>query len=261
MLILIAESKTMNISQSTIENDILECHQPLFEHQANQIVSWLNSLSLQELASVIGISLSLAQKTKKLLYEFPFKHTGETAMSAFTGEVFKALDYNSLDQEAKEYLSARIRIISSLYGLLFPADIIKPYRLDYNKNCAPEGKSLINFWKQILTIALVKNLKENGVNEILNLLPGDADKFLDWKVIKAFANVVKIDFKIFNSHGLKTPHAGLLKALRGNFIRMLAINQVASIKDIFTIQNDNFIYSPENSKPDYPMFISTELSV
>ena len=256
MIILIAESKTMLSSSIQISENNFEDNKPIFEEFADNIADYLSGFSVPELALRLKISDTLAVKAKKLLYDFRFKQTGNIAINAFTGDVFKALDISSLSEAQHQYVINNLRIISSMYGLLSPTNIIKSYRLDYNVDGAPDGENLSKFWRKHVTVALAKILKDSGESQILDLLPGDASRLIDWKVIKAFAKVYKIDFKTFEASGLKTPHAGMIKNFRGRFIRDLASNNITNLKDILEMESSQFIYMPAVSRKDYPVFTS-----
>ena len=145
MITLIAESKTMSGIEKPITSELLSCNTPFLQSLANQTISYIKSLTISHIAEKLKISTSLARKVVKLIYNFDFTTTGNTAIESFTGDVFKALDINSLSENAKIRLNQNLLIISSLYGLLRPLDIIKNYRLDFNVDCAPDDKNIIQY--------------------------------------------------------------------------------------------------------------------
>ncbi len=256
MITLIAESKTMDRSLEDISLDDFLEHKPIFETEAEEIMAFLRSLPLPEIAERLKLSPSLAMKAAQDAQLFTDISRGKTALTEFTGEVFKALDVKSLNEDDCKFAGNHTIIISSLYGLLRPSDIIRPYRLDYSGDCAPNGMKLANFWKSKLTIALVNLLKERKEKEILNLLPGEAMKCLDFKVIKAFAKVEKPDFKLVSDMAtLKTPHTGRLKELRGLLLRHIIQNKITSFKELLQISTYEFGVDYENSKPGMPLIL------
>lgn len=257
MITIIAESKTMDSHEHPISGEELREHTPMFEKDASEIISNLVHLTIEELASRLSISPALAIKTHRMLYEFPNKDMGYQAMYGFTGEVFKGLDINSLPEQAKNFGKKSLLFVSSLYGLLRPDDIIKPYRLDFNVECAPDGSKLSTYWKKKLTIALVKMLKEQNENEILDLLPAEAAKCLDWKIIKNFAKVMKIDFKATTDNGeLKTPHTGKLKDLRGKMVREILSRRINDLGTLLNLKTSDFAADPDLYRPGYPVFVA-----
>ena len=236
--------------------DGLKLHAPVGEESAGEIMTHIADMSAMELASVAKFSGAMAVKAIKLAYEFPDKSRGERAVEAFTGVVFRAFDYSSLDEAEKRRADSDIRLISSLYGWLKPDDIIKAYRLDFNTLLAPEDKPspgekplsafaktfsasekpMWNFWKRDVTISLVKEIKERNGEAVLNLLPGDAAKMIDWKLVKNFAKVWKVDFKeLLDGGGWKTPTANRLKELRGHLLREIITRRLESPRDLLAL--------------------------
>ena len=257
MLTLLAESKTMAPSPEAVSAIDFQNHTPVFESSADAIMAKMESLRPSEISQILGISSQLAVKAHNLAFEFPNKLTGYKALFGFTGEAFKALDASSLPQEAIGNADSNLRFISSVYGLLKPDDIIKPYRCEFNKPIAPGNQTPIQLFKQKNTIELVNFIKENKINDIINLLPGDADKCIDWKIVRAFAKVHKICFQFISPDGkLKTPIAKKLKETRGLMARQILIEGVDSFKELIDMKSNHFIFSPGDSKPLLPVFIT-----
>lgn len=241
MLVLIAESKTMQMREVEVSHECYEAHKPVGEDVASEIMDGVRDMSVGELASVVKISQVMASRLKEMAYEFPNKTTGLMAIEAFTGVVFKNLDYPSLSEKGRELVASNVRIISSLYGWLRPDDIVKPYRLEYSAPVAPDHRSLSTYWKQDVTIRLVKELQDRNEKEILDLLPADAAKCVDWKLVKHYAKVLKVDFKEQSGEAVKSPHAGKLKALRGKLLREILTEPLATISELKSFENDEFI--------------------
>lgn len=245
MVILIAESKTISAIEKEIKEEELKLSTPCFEEIANEIMESLKDLTVAELAKQLKLSGTLAAKMQKMIYEFPFKSTGNKAIEAYTGVVFKALDYETLSQDAKNRCEKRLRIISSLYGWLGPLDIIKPYRLDFTTKLEEgptAGKTLNSFWKMNVTKALVNMLNSSQEKEIINLLPTDASKCVDWKLVKRFAKVWKVDFQEIREDGeMKTPNAEKLKSLRGSLVRQILTEELNNASDLMKIGCDKYV--------------------
>lgn len=258
MITLIAESKTMSSSLDPISEAEMQSHRPLFEDDARKIMEFVRSNDVEELAMRLKVSIPMASKALRLAYDFTDQSHGRQAITEFTGEVFRALDVATLLPADLKYASGRVFIISSLYGMLRSDDFIRPYRLDFSSDCDPEGKKLSDYWKKKNTIALAKLIKESQQTEILNLLPGEAIKCIDFKLLKRFAHVMKPDFKMLGeSCTVKTPHTGRLKELRGLMLRRILSNRIDNFDDLLNIEDSQFILDPENSKTGYPLFLCT----
>ena len=259
MLILIAESKTMLASEQEVSPEVYDANKPLYENVASEIMNSLGSETMSDLATTLKISGSLAAKMKKMIYEFGFKHTGNQAIEAFTGVVFKALDFASLPYDSKERCNSEVHIISSLYGWLHPSDIIKPYRLDFTtrlEDGPSAGKALNLFWRMNVTKALVRKLQETHSMEILDLLPGDATKCVDWKLVKRFAKVWKVDFQEIHEGGTsKTPSAERLKSLRGTLLRQILTEAIPDVKSLRHVSSPSYFCEGTPVYPDRLRFL------
>lgn len=253
MVILIAESKTMLDRELPVSHQCYEANTPAGEDTADNVMARVADMDLSDISAAIKISLAMAAKVVRMAYEFPNKQTGLRAIEAFTGVVFSNFGYDSLPQEGKERAEANIRIISSLYGWLKPSDIIKPYRFDFTTPLAPGDTTFAAYWKKDVTIQLVRHLQATGENTILNLLPADAAKCIDWKLTKRFAKVWKIDFKEQDGNSVHTPHAGKLKALRGQLLREIITQSITSPTPLLTMESDTFL---SLGTPDYPDHIA-----
>ena len=257
MLVLLAESKTMESSQLPVTQELFSNNSPVFEDMANALMQNIEDYTPLQLAEILGISNQLAIKAHNLAFDFPHKLSGYKALTGFTGEAFKGLQASSLSPEALMNAQNNLRIISSVYGILKPFDIIKPYRCEYNKPVAPGHLTPINYFKQKVTVHLVNYIKENKISDVIDLLPADADKCVDWKIVRAFSKVHKVVFKSFSQDGsLKTPLAKRLKELRGIMARSILMYNIKSFNELTDFSSDQFIFSPKDSKPLLPVFIS-----
>ncbi|MDE7412902.1 MAG: YaaA family protein [Muribaculaceae bacterium] len=248
MLILIAESKTMEKVESAVTPSEYALHTPAGEKEAGEIMEYIKEIPLGDLSSLLKISQGMAMRLHEMAYEFPNKSMGYKAIEAFTGVVFRNLGYRSLSEEDKEWTGDHVRIISSLYGWLKPGDIIKPYRLDYSSAVSPQDTPLYAYWRQKVTIELVRDLQGSGETMILDLLPSDAAKCIDWKLVKRFAKVWKVDFKEMNGESVRSPHAGKLKALRGELLRNIILHRFSTAAQISTFNSDTMM-----AISDYPL--------
>lgn len=234
--------------------ELAECR-PQFDGIANAIMDSLRERTPEQLAAEAGITLRLAASLRRMIYEFPNKSTGLRAIEAFTGVVFRQLRLAGYDAAQKKFLQDNVRIVSSLYGWLRPDDIVKPYRFDFKSHVAPLGETLMKYWKKDVTLALAQELRAKGDTVIIDLLPSDAAKCVDWKLIKQFANVYKVDFKMYDGTDvMKTPNAGRLKELRGRLLDLIVRNGISSPADIASMESSDFM--PDPAGPRYPSYLS-----
>ena len=259
MLVLIAESKTMQAVEQNVGEGRYAAHRPVCEETADEIMESLRDLTVNELIEQTGLTPSLGRKMQKMIYEFSFKATGNMAIEAYTGVVFKALDYASLSDEAKGRCINKVRIISSLYGWLRPDDIVKTYRLDFTTRLeeGPSAARTMNtFWRTEVTKCLVKALQSQDCNSILNLLPADAARCIDWKTVKRFAKVWKVDFSEMREGGImKTPNAGRLKTLRGYLLRQILEEDIKDPQGLLHTASPHYVCEGTPKYPDHLSFL------
>lgn len=237
MLILIAESKTMS---QPVDTTHLRGTVPQYHSEADEIMLHLRTMSVSELSASLKLGPKNAQRLFDEAYDFPNSTTGQLAGEAYTGVVFKSLDVDTLPTDARQRYDSQVCIVSSLYGLLLPTDIIKPYRLDFGMKGAPDGSTFTSYWKPRLTLSLIDRLTTTGESEILNLLPQDAAKCFDWTAISKVAEVYTATFKQLDPEKLSsgntqeiqslltTPNSDKLKRLRGSLLRHILIDNITT---------------------------------
>lgn len=244
MLILIAESKTMLPCDGVAAG-----RRPVFDARAGELMLSLSELDAAELSREVKISLSLAGKLRGMIRDFPDKSTGAEAIRAFTGVVFKAFDYGSLSEDARRRCCGDVRIVSSLYGWLRPDDVVKAYRFDFTSRVAPDGGSLAAMWQEAVTRQLLEELRTSGETEVLDLLPGDAARCIDWKRVQAVAEVRKADFIETGAGGKeRTPNSGRLKTLRGRLLRQIVTEGIKNFSELTSVSSES--YMARASQPD-----------
>lgn len=242
MLILIAESKTMSPCDGTVTMHDYSCHRPPLESGADRVMDLLRNMDAAKLAELTRLSTPMVRRLQEMAYDFPFKGAGGMAIESYTGVVFKALDYHSLDCEAKVRACSRVAIVSSLYGWLRPDDIVKAYRLDFNMKVAPDGLALASYWRADVTRMLLDAVENRGETDVLNLLPSDAARCIEWGRIRRKARVWKAEFKeIISGGGMRTPDAGWLKRLRGSLLRQILEDDIVSAEAMFDMEGNGFV--------------------
>ena len=241
MLILIAESKTMAPCRGEVAPEQALAHTPEMLSTALALMQSWRSWPNTRLSETMKVSPALARAMQEMIYDFPNRSTGSPAIEAYTGVVFKALDFSALSAEAKARADRSLRIISSLYGWLRPADIIKPYRLDFTTPMAPGGATMARFWRPEVTARLAAAVQAEGSGEILDLMPADAARCIDWKAVAPEARLFKADFKETADGGaMRTPRANRLKTLRGLLLRHILTSGTATAAALRGLDTPDF---------------------
>lgn len=128
--------------------------------------------------------------------------------------------------------------------------------MEFTSKIAADGASLQRFWEKPLTLALINMIKTTGDNEVLNLLPLDASKCFDWKLIKSFARVYVANFRQQTGSETKTPNSTRLKELRGLLLRQILQEQIMTGDALRAISDGEFYYDCDSPYPGHLMFIT-----
>ncbi|WP_417858900.1 peroxide stress protein YaaA, partial [Xanthomarina gelatinilytica] len=175
-----------------------------FLSDSERINKLLKKKSAKSLSKLMSISDDLAQLNyqRNQEWQLPFtKDNARPAVYAFNGDVYRGLDVYTLDTKNIDKLQDTVRILSGLYGVLKPLDLIQPYRLEMGtKLSIGKNKNLYEFWKKKVTKALNEELEDNEL--FLNLASNEYFKAIDSKTLKV--PVIEIDFKELKNGDYKT---------------------------------------------------------
>lgn len=229
---------------------------PEGEAQADEICARIASMSVAQIAEALKVSPAMALRSRQFALDFPDKRFGLPAIEAFTGVVFRYLDATSLSADDREFAAHNLRIISSLYSLLRPHDTVRPYRVDYSSRIAPGDAPLCRWQKAKSTVRLVAALREEGTSEILDLMPAEAAKCFDWKVLRKFAKRHEVRLReMVDAHTVRTPSSNRLKQMRGLLLREIIEKRITSTEELKRLESDNFAYTGEDEEKDVLTFL------
>lgn len=222
-----------------------------FLEQSERISKLLKKKSAKSLSKLMSISDALGQLNyeRNQSWELPFtNNNARPATYAFNGDVYRGLDAYTIPEEKIENLQNTVRILSGLYGLLKPLDLIQPYRLEMGTKF-PVGKSknLYEFWKKDIVKAINSELEEDEL--FLNLASNEYFKAIDIKALKA--PVITANFKDFKNGEYKII-SFFAKEARGLMARYILDTNAKTVDDI-----KNFNYEGYNFSE--PMSTETEL--
>ena len=227
---------------------------PRFVSESEKLVKKLKKLKPKALASLMDISMDLANlnQTRFLKWSTELQEEWLPAAAIFTGEAYKGLNYNELSETNKQRGQERLRILSGLYGLLKPADLILPYRLEMGTPFQPTPKetSLYSFWRPKLTKFLASELSSDEI--IINLASAEYSKALDFKNLKI--RVITPTFKEFKNGKFSTVMI-FAKHARGSMSRYLIENDLEDIEQLKTYNVDNYEFNEAQSSENEWIFV------
>ena len=217
-----------------------------FLPEAERINKLLRKKSPAKLSELMSISDQLANLNWQRNQDFELPFTAENArpaVYAFNGDVYTGLDAYTIPEEKLTKLQDVLRILSGLYGLLKPLDLIQPYRLEMGTKF-PVGvkKDLYEFWKSKITNKLNDELEEAEL--FLNLASNEYFKAVDTK--KLIVPVITPVFKDYKDGKLKMISFFAKKA-RGSMVRYIIDTDAATIDDIKAFDYDGYKFSEELS--------------
>lgn len=253
MLMVISPAKTLDYTSALAT----EQHtQPRFVEQSSQLINVLRQLAPNELAQLMKLSDKLAGLNVARFTEWTPEFTQDNARQAilaFKGDVYTGLDASTLNEADFTYAQQHLRILSGLYGVLRPLDLMQAYRLEMGtKLDNPKGKNLYEFWGEHITDSLNQCLAEQGSEVLLNLASNEYFKAVKPKLLKA--RLVNVDFKDLKNDQYKIISFYAKKA-RGMMARYVIQHQVSTVNSLKDFNEQGYYYSPEQSKPDHLVFL------
>lgn len=251
MIILLSPSKSMTRpSESRTETSL-----PPFLDRSSQLIDVLRGFSVAELMAFMSISEKLAelnhQRFKDWALPFSLK-TAAPALFSFSGDVYDGLAANTLPSDALTFAESHLRILSGLYGLLGPLDLILPYRLEMGRPLqVGADKNLYAFWRSTLT----QRINEMPGDWVLNLASIEYFKVLDKRALNkrvvspVFKDEKNGQFKIISFYAKKA---------RGLMARYMIENQLTQIDDLRGFSVSGYTYDSVRSTELAPVFTRSE---
>ncbi|MFS4482152.1 peroxide stress protein YaaA [Hyunsoonleella sp. 2307UL5-6] len=219
---------------------------PKFLKQSARLNTLLKKKSAKNLSQLMSISDALGQLNyeRNQSWELPFTaDNARPAVYAFNGDVYRGLDAYTIPEDKLDTLQNTVRILSGLYGILKPTDLIQPYRLEMGTKL-PVGtkKNLYEFWKNDITKALNEELKDDEL--FLNLASNEYFKAIDKKVLKV--PIITANFKDFKNGKYKVI-SFFAKAARGAMARYIIDTNAQTIEDLKGFNYMDYGFSEEMS--------------
>lgn len=247
MIVVLSPSKSMDMNPAFVQAP----SQPDFLDKSETLIATLRRYSKADLMEFMQISETLAELNLQRFKEWNPPFTAENAkvaILAFTGDVYDGLDAASLKQEELNFAQSHLRILSGLYGLLRPMDLIQPYRLEMGRKLEiMETKNLYGFWKETIS----ETLNSLDGNLLINLASDEYFKAIDKR--KLNKEIVTPIFKDEKNGSFKVISFYAKKA-RGYMARYIIENQITAAEHILKFNANGYAYNPELSSPSEPVF-------
>jgi cytoplasmic iron level regulating protein YaaA (DUF328/UPF0246 family) len=250
MKIIISPAKSLDF-ESKVPTNLYT--QPRFLEQSEKLNRKLKTISKNKLSDLMKISDDLASLNyeRNQTWKTPFStKNAKQAIYAFTGEVFRGIDVNSLENEKLPILQESLRILSGLYGLLKPLDLMQPYRLEMGtKLKVGSTENLYKFWDNTVAKALNEELKDDEL--LINLASSEYFKVISKKVLKV--PMITPIFKDYKNGEYKIVMTYAKKA-RGLMVRYIIDHNVKTIEELKGFNTDRYRFSEEMSSENELIF-------
>ena len=238
MKILLSPAKSLDYKSDL---PTLKTSEGCFLNEAQYLNNILKEKSPKELSELMNISSSLGELNyqRNNSWSLPFSQkNARQSIYAFSGDVYRGLDSYTVEEGKIDFMQNSVRIISGLYGLLKPLDLIQPYRLEMGtKMPVDDNKNLYEYWRQKITSQLNKELAND--EPVLNLASNEYFKAIDSKVVKT--DIYTANFKQLKNGEYKTI-AIFSKKARGMMTRFIIDNNITDINDLKSFNYDGYMF-------------------
>lgn len=247
MIMLISPTTTMDFDKKIL---IEAQTTPHFINEANYLVNLLKNMDAKDISALMNLSGDLTSLNMKRYKEYGnIDNPKAQSILAFDGEVFSCMDVSDFTNDNFEFANRSMRILSGLYGVLMPSDMIEPYRLEMkSKLCNNAGNDLYKFWKEKITANLIQSLEKDDYPVLVNLASSEYIKAIDLKTIKKDFKYVDIVFKDYSEKSQSFKVLGLYsKKARGYMARYVIKNEINNVEKLKEFNDFGYSYNEELS--------------
>ena len=253
MIVTLSPAKTLDFEGKCLTSNHSS---PEFISESKSLINRLKKISLDDLGSLMSISEKLA----KLNYDryrswtLPFDaNNSRQALLAFKGDVYTGFNLEDWRAGDFNYAQKRLRILSGLYGILKPLDLIQAYRLEMGTALQNmRGKDLYEFWGERLTNSINQCIQDTRSKTLVNLASNEYANAIDLKSINV--EVVTPTFKDFKNGKYKFISFYAKKA-RGMMADFIIRNKIKAPSKLLSFDCGGYYYCPESSSPNLPVFL------
>ncbi len=229
---------------------------PDFQDDAISLARTARNLSLGDLKGLMHLSDALATLNRdrfKAFQDVPTADVTRPAALAFAGDTYQGLEASTLDTDEMEWAQDHLRILSGLYGVLRPLDLIQAYRLEMGSRLKTRrGKNLYDFWQNALSIALNAQGEKVGSDVLINCASQEYFGAVALKALKL--RVITPAFMEDKGQGPKIVSFYAKKA-RGAMARFMVQNCLTDPKAILDFDAGGYAFQPDLSTADKPVFV------
>lgn len=251
MYLLISPAKNLNETPHSHPN----CTQPELLTHSQELIPILQNLAPHDIAQLMSVSDKIARLNTERFQNWQPPFTPDNAKAAifmFNGDVYEGLAADTLSDQAINWLQQHSGILSGLYGLLRPLDLIQPYRLEMGTKLAnPRGKDLYAFWSQHIAPTLAQRMKQSQSDTLINLASQEYFKAVDTRALNC--RIISPVFQDEKNGSHKTI-SFYAKRARGLMLRYAAQHQLSDPEQLKNFNEEGYTYCPAASNDTQWMF-------
>ena len=248
MLVILSPAKTMDMS--VVEQEFPGTT-PEYMEEAEYLAEHMRHFSASELEKMLKISPKLAAENYERYQRFgSLSNSRKQALFAYNGSVFKAIDPNSFSLEDLKYAQDRVRIISTLYGLVRPLDLIQAYRIAFAVKL--DGANLYDYWVPKLTTPLLEDVRKVG-GIMVNLASMDIQGALKMDELRKEVRVITPEFQEWRDGKYETVRT-YAKIARGTMTRYIVMNRVEEPEELKAFNEDGYTFNADLSDEERYFF-------
>lgn len=253
MLIVVSPAKTLDFEQQSLHK--VTSKPELLTH-SKKLIAQLREFSPKQLSKLMSISDKLADEVHAYVTGWKTKYdtaASKQALLAFRGDVYLGLDADSFTTKDFDFAQQHLRILSGLYGVLRPLDLMQAYRLEMGTKLKNEhGKDLYEFWGDRISKSISKALQEQGDDVLVNLASNEYFKSAQPKNLDG--RVITPVFKDRNPKGEYKVMSFFAKKARGMMARQIIREQIDDVDGILKFRAAGYKYNRGQSTEDKPVF-------
>ncbi|QYJ94850.1 peroxide stress protein YaaA [Shewanella spartinae] len=256
MLILVSPAKTLDYETPASTQTFT---MPALLEHSEALIKVCRELTPADIASLMKVSDKIAGLNAARFADWHRDFNldnAKQALFAFRGDVYTGLDADTLSEESLARAQQHLRILSGLYGLLRPLDLMQAYRLEMGTKLANDrGANLYQFWGDIVTQEVNKALAEQGDDILVNLASNEYFKSVKPKQIQG--QVITPIFKD-KKNGQYKVISFFAKKARGMMVRYMLDNKVSRYEELLKFDTAGYYYSEADSSVNEPVFLREE---
>lgn len=250
MLIILSPAKTMNMKETDIS---VPESKPKYVKEAEFLAEKMQYYSVQELEKLLKVSEKLAEENHTRYEVFDSPHNPEKqAILAYDGSVFREIKASSFSEDDFHYAQDRLRIVSTMYGLVRPLDMIRAYRLAYSLKLKGMEGNLYDYWLPKLTEPLIADIKKAG-GILVNLASLDVLGALKMDEIRKAVRVITPEFQEYRNGKYETIRT-YAKQARGAMTRHILLNRIEKPEKLRTFMWNDFRWNKDISNEEKYIF-------